>query len=254
MISVVAGPMPKMMLSPDRLSVLLTPQGFWLRDVNPVTKSVSFVRPSDIPRLYEHLNVHGQGKFGEALYATTAISGSMNHSGDECVSEQDSTLLYVLETDKERHWTLVRTKDEAEAWEKTLAQHADFQCRATAHAKGPSLRERLQPAFDAVDRYILKFGNIYDVFASEFRYFRNAPAEPRREAERLASLIGNIGESSEDLQLACLVLFLFASEVEGGANAFSGKKWHEDSSLRVRVCLLADFVREKRKSYAATNV
>jgi hypothetical protein len=70
--------MPKMMLSPDRLAVRLQPQGFWLRDADAVTKTIAFVRPSAIPRLYEHLNIHGQGKVGEAVYATTAISGSTN--------------------------------------------------------------------------------------------------------------------------------------------------------------------------------
>jgi hypothetical protein len=245
--------MPKMTLSPDRLSLLLEPQGFWLRDVDSVTKTIAFVRQSTIPRLYEHLNVYGQGKVGEAVYATTAISGSTSHSCDECISEEDLTLLYTLETDKDRHWTLVRTKEEAEIWESRVAQVADFQCRATGHSKGPLLHERLQPAFSAVDRYIGKLGNVNDVFASEYRYSQQAPAVQRSEAERLASLIGYIGESSEDIQLACLVLFLFAPEVEGREDAFRGKKWHEDPSLRVRIYLLIDFIRAKRKLFAAAN-
>jgi hypothetical protein len=56
---------------------------------------------------------------------------------------------------------------------------------------------------------------VNDVLASEFRFFQEAPEAQRSEAERLASLIGNIGESSEDVQLACLVVFLFARDVEG---------------------------------------
>jgi hypothetical protein len=251
--STVAAKMPKMMLGPDRLSALLKPHGFWLREVDSVTKTIAFVRPSTIPRLYEHLNVHGQGKVGEAAYATTAISGSTGHSCDECVSEDDLSLLYTLETDKERHWTLIRSKQEAETWEERLARVADSQCRATAESKGPSLRERLQPAFLAVDRYITKLGNLKEIFASEFRYFQEAPADQRSEAERLASLIGNIGESSEDVQLACLVVFLFASHVEGQENAFRGKKWHEDPNLRVRIYLLVDFIRDQRKGPRLTN-
>jgi hypothetical protein len=158
----------------------------------------------------------------------------------------------MLETNKERHWTLVGNKQEAEAWEDRLACVADSQCRATAQSKGPSLRERLEPAFSAVDHYIAKLGNVNDVFASEFLYFQEAPADRRSEAERFASLIGNIGESSEDVQLACLVVFLFGPEVEGRDNPFRGKKWHEDPSLRVRIYLLADFIREQRKLYAAS--
>jgi hypothetical protein len=242
-----------MMLSPNRLSALLKPQGFWLREVNSVTKTIAFVRPSTIPRLYEHLNVHGQGKIGEAAYAMTAISGSTGHSRDGCVSEDDLALLYTLETDKERHWTLLHTTEEAKAWEEKLAQAADFQCRATAASKGRLLHERLQPAFSIVDRYIAKMGNVKDVLASEFRYFQAAPAVQRNEADRLASLIGNIGESSEDVQLACLVVFLFASDVEDREQAFRGKKWHEEPSLRVRIYLLVDFIREQRKLFTASQ-
>lgn len=242
-----------MMLSPDRLSALLQPQGFWLRDANSLTRTIAFVRQSTIPRLYEHLNVYGQGKAGEAVYATTAISGSKNHSFDECITEEDLTLLDTLETDTKRHWTLVPTRKQAEEWEQKLARHADSQCRATARTKGPSLLDRLQPAFAAVDHYLLRLGNLNDVFDSEFQYFSNVPADQRREAERLASLIGSIGESSDDVQLACLVLFQFACDVEGQEGAFRGKKWHEDSSLRVRIYLLTDFIRETRKLYVASR-
>jgi hypothetical protein len=240
--------MPKMVLSADRLAARLEPQGFWLRDADDVSKTIAFVRPSTIPRLYEHLNVHGQGKAGEAVYATTAISASTNHSCDECISEVDLTLLYTLESDKDRHWTLVRNKQEADIWEDRLARVADSHCRAISESKGPSLGERLRTAFAAVDRYVANVGNLNDVFASEYRFFQEAPAGPRSEAERLASMIGGIDEASEDVQLACLIVFLFASEVEVRPDAFQGKKWHEDASLRVRIYLLVDFIREHRKS------
>lgn len=243
--------MAKMMLSTGRLSALLKPQGFWLRDSDSVTKTILFVRRSSIPRLYEHLIIQGQGKKGEAVYATTAVSGSTSHSSDDCISEEDLTLLYTLQADKERHWTLVCNKAEVEQWERQLVLHADLQCRATAQSKGPRLHDRLQPAFAAVDGYILRLGNVNAVFDSEFQYFANAPSNKRREAERLASLVGYIGESSENIQLACLVLFLFSSDVEG--ITFGGKKWHEDSCLRVRIYLLVDFLREKRQLYNASK-
>src|SRR5262249_150884 len=115
----------------------------------------------------------------------------------------------------------------------------------------PRLRERLQPAFAAVDRYILRLGNVRDVFDSEFRFFASAPEDVRQEADRLASLIGNIGEASEDVQLACLVVFLFATVVEGEENALRGNRWEEDHSLRVRIYLLADYIREERRAYAS---
>ena len=249
----VVAQMPKMMLRPGRLSAILNPQGFWLRDADFDTKDIAFVRQSTIPRLYEHLNVCGAGKEGEAVYAKTAISGSTGHSHDRCVSEQDLTLLYTLETDKVHHWTLVRTQAEAKVWENRLAQAADFHCRATAQSKGPLLRERLQPAFSAVDRYIVKLGNVYDIFDAEFRFFQEAPALQRREAERLALLAGSVEESREDVELACLVLFLFAHDVEGREDAFRGKTFYDDPNLRVRIYLLIDFIREKRKMHTTST-
>jgi hypothetical protein len=241
--------MAKLMLSADRLAARLAPYSFWLRDNGIATHTISFVRPSTIPRLFEHVNVYSQGKKGEAVYATTVVSGSTNCLSDECISERDLTLLYKLETDKERHWTLMRDKREAEIWEERLAQVADSQCRVTSESKGPALRERLEPAFAAVDRYVMKIGNLHDIFALEYRYFQDAPAEKRIEAERLASLIGDIFESREDVELACLVVLMFASEVESRADAFLGTKWHEDADFRARIYLLIDIIREQRKMW-----
>src|SRR5262249_11154624 len=112
----------------------------------------------------------GPGKCRRGLFIGNLRSGHANPNSGffQIQLRQD---IFTLETDKERHWTLVRTRDEAEMWEKRLAEIADFQCRATAQSKGPLLRERLQPAFSAVDRYIAKSGNLNDVFASEFRFF-----------------------------------------------------------------------------------
>jgi hypothetical protein len=245
--------MPKMMLSPDRLSALLKPQGFWLREADSLTKEIAFVRAAEISRLYEHLNIQGQGKLGEVVYATTSVSGSTNHSCDDCVSERDLSLMYLLETNKERHWTLVNTSEEAKQWECNLAQHADAQCRATARAKGPSLRGRLEPAFNALARYVSKIGNIYEVFDSEFKYCSDAPTAQRAEAEELAWRMGNIGESSEDIQLACLFLVLFGRAVEGRRHVFRGRKGEEGGSLRVRIYLLVDFIREQRKLYLSSR-
>jgi hypothetical protein len=199
---------------------------------------------------YEHLNITGQGQGGEAVYATTAVSGSLGHSQDDCVSAIDLTLLYALETDKDRHWTMLRTKAEAEAWEDRLARSADSHCRSTTESKGRLLRERLQPAFAAVDRYIAKLGKVTDIFASEFRFFQTAPEASRRDAERLASLVGSLDSKSEDVELACLVLFLFAAEIEERRDAFRETKWHSDPSLRVRIYLLADYLGRQRMNYA----
>ena len=239
------------MLNADRLSNLLKPQGFTLRYAGSFVKTIIFVRNSNIPRLFEHLNVYGQGKAGEAVNASTGISASSSQSGDACVGEEDLALMYALATNAEHHWTIVGNTGEAKAWEERLAQNTDFHCRATADSKGPALHARLQPVFSAVDRYIAKIGDVNTVFDSEYRYRESAADDTKREANQLASLIGYIGPSWDDIQLACLVLFKYSSEVEGQESPFRGKKWHEDSDLRARIYLLAGYVREKRHLYAA---
>jgi hypothetical protein len=241
--------MRKMMLNTDRLKLLLEPQGFLMRWADTVTKEILFIRPSSLPRLFEHLNVQGQGKVGEAVYATTAVSGSTNHSHDPCVSEVDHALLYSLQTDKERHWTIVTTIEQAQQWEDNLARNADSHCRATAQKMGPPLCERLQPALAAVDRYIEKLGMMSEIFDSEALYFTQSSDEQRKEAERLAFGAGHLRESSDDVQLACLVLVKFGSEVEGQIAPYREKKVHEDASLRARIYLLVDYLREQREAY-----
>jgi hypothetical protein len=175
----------------------------------------------------------------------------MTQSHADCVAERDLSLLHALETNKDWHSTLVRTRREAEAWEAKLARHADAYCRATAQAKGPSLRERLQPIFDAVDAYLQAVGDVFAVFDSEFRYLTSVPPEHKDEVDRYASLIGNIGEATEDVLLACDVLFRHASEIEGSMRIIREKKWHKNPAIRARVFLLTDFFREQRKLYIA---
>ena len=240
--------MAKSMLRADRLSALLAPQGFWLQYANTVTKDIRFVRRSTIPRLYEQLHVSGQGKSGEAVYATTCISAGMV-SYDECMADRDHSLMFALETDVERHWTLLRNDADAQAWERKLTSLADSYCRATAEEKGPALHDRLLPELLIVDRYVAKLGDINDIFSSEFQYVSNAPVGARHDAQQLAALIGNIGEETEDIELACLTIFSFWYEIEGRTRPFHGQKWHQCNALRIRIYLLVDFIRQQRRLY-----
>jgi hypothetical protein len=65
-------------------------------------------------------------------------------------------------------------------------------------------------------------------------------------------LIGNFDES-QDMQLACLLLFVFAADVQGHENAFRGKKWHQDPNLRVRIRLLIDNIHDQRNLFLASE-
>lgn len=239
-----------MMLSPARLGVLLKPQGFWLRHYDPYVKHIDFVRSAPIPRLYEHLCIRCGGESGEAVYATTSISGSTNSRARGCSSEPDRALNSILRTDAEQGWALLSNPEESKAWEQRLAIHADAHCRATAQALGPALQHRLQPALEVVDRYIVKAGNLFDILDSDYSYLSAAPNEVRREATRLSSYIPNVGESEQDLELALTIIFSFAPEIEHQADAFPGSNWHQDSELQLRTHLLADFIREQRRLFA----
>lgn len=239
-----------MMLSPNRLGVLLKPQGFWLRHYDPFVKHIDFVRSAPIPRLYEHLCIRCGGKSGEAVYATTSISGSTSPGARGCSSEADRALNNVLQTDAEHGWALLSNQEESKAWEKRLAIRADAHCRATAQALGPALQHRLQPAFEVVDRYIVKAGNLFDILDSEYRHISVAPNEVQSEVDRLSAYILNVGTSMQDLELALTIIFSFAPEVEHQADAFRGSNWHQDSELQLRTHLLADFIREQRRLFA----
>jgi hypothetical protein len=167
--------MSKMMLDPKRLTSLLEPTGFSLKFADNVTKNIGFVRSSHIHRLFEHLFVGGAGKKGEAVSAQTSISGSSFSQFDECIAESDDhALLFAMATD-DYNRTILKNREDAVAWEKKLAQLADFHCSRTAKLKGPALAERLQLAFLARDRYIERIGNPADIFDSEYAYFENAP-------------------------------------------------------------------------------
>lgn len=242
--------MAKMMLDPIRLTALLEPLGFSLVYADSFTKNISFVRSSHIPRLFEHLFVGGGGKKGEAVSAQTSISGAFFITFDECVAERDdNALLFELGTDRSHHWTIVNNRDEAMAWEKKLANVADFHCRRTANMSGPALSDRLQSAFSARDRYVEKIGNATDVFDSEFAYFENSPLDQKQLASRLHAM-GSVSIGlSDDFKLACLVVAKFGSEVEGRENPYGKSKWHEDATLRTRVYMLVDFFTQERKRY-----
>jgi hypothetical protein len=243
----------KMMLDPQRLDQLLRPYRFRVLLVDIVTKEIWFVRPSPLRRLYEHLQVVGQGKQGEAVYAVSGIAGVQFFGAifDSAVGEEDLSLLYALETNRDRHWTIVETVQQAKEWEIRLAEQAHSHCQATAKRMGPALFERLQPILDIVDSYVAKLGNLTEIFDKEYLYASRSSSEERKEADRLV-LGASSGRSqglADDLQLACLVLARFGREVEGHENPFAGKKVHEDPPLRARIFLLADLIHGKRLEY-----
>jgi len=242
--------MAKMMLSPKRLSKLLEPLGFVLRESDSCTKEIALVRLSSIPRLFEHLRIHGSGRRGEAVSAETAISGARGVAIDPCIAARDLRLMLALEQNPEMHYTLVETNDQAQAWEQRVASLADTYCRATADSEGRALLERLAPALHTLDRYIEMVGDMNAIFDAEYKYFQDADPSHRDAAERLAQHLWRV-EPAADAELAALILLRFSKAVDGIDYALQGQCFEEAADLRARLYLLVDFVSDKRRVWRA---
>lgn len=156
--------MTRMLVSPKRLYRELELLRFSLRRSCATTKEIDFSRPSAIPRIFEQLRVCGQGKLGEAVYAKTSVSASLNWLNDDCISSVDHSLMFALEADPERHWTILSNPDEAKLWESRLVQLADKACLKTTHEYERSLEIRLATEFATFDRYIEELGDMRSIF------------------------------------------------------------------------------------------
>lgn len=239
-----------MMVKPERLSALLEPPGFHLIEVDKWDQKIAFCRSAIVPDLFEHLIIHGQGKRGDAVYATSAISALPHCYDDPCIVIEDQSLLQTLSTDPVRGWTVVLDAKQAKVWEVKLAAIANEHCRALGETKGPDLIAKLRPTRLALDQYVAKLGDLNAVFDSEFQFFSTEPLDRQKEADRLAF---EFGKTCDDVRLACLVLDKFAADLEGRPGAFRGRRVDEDEELRARVRLLSNYIREKREVYQANE-
>jgi hypothetical protein len=125
-----------------RVKKLFRPQGFvtrlkWKHAILLVRQNVSDAR------LYEHLDIRFGGKRQEVAYAYTYASVTQ-WIGIKGLSEGD-TLIDVAEN-KERHWTVVESLDQAKAWEKLLAELAPAALSKLCEEIGQELLTRTQQA------------------------------------------------------------------------------------------------------------
>lgn len=240
--------MSRMLLSSKRLGSALKAQRFELYRSCTVTKEIGFSRPSSIPRLYEQLRVYGQGKRGDAVYATTAVSVSPSWIHDDCISIEDLGLMFALESDAERHWTLLADANDAKRWEKKLTELADAACRDTTEKHGDSLAARLRSDFELLDRYIDQIGDMRAILDAEYRFVENADDHERALVDQWS-----IGKG-DDWRLACHVSIRYGNEFIPAATAIFRSKLHESTQLRTLLYLLADQVAACRTRYATTSL
>jgi hypothetical protein len=239
--------MAGMRFNPEKLAKLLQPHGFLLNLPEAMKHGISFIRPSSAERLYDHILINASNP----VYAETVISAASSTSCRECVSQRDNRLRAFLAPGAPYHNSWVHTAAEAKSWQKRLVENADAFCVAAATAKGPLLTQRLQPVFNAVDAYMQRLGNLFEILDREFAFFSEAAPDERSQAEQLARLAHEmLWLDSEDSKLASLALIRFGTEVEGRDSPFHGKVPHRDSGLATRLILLADYIRRKRADYA----
>ena len=219
--------MPKTFLSPNRLGRKLAPFGFSLCRSCATTKEIGFFRPSTVERLYEQIRIQGQGKSGEAVYAVTAVSACRDWINDECIATVDEELMHLLETDKERHWTLLANADEAETWEFRLSEMADGACQKTTAAYGADLLSKLGPELDGFDACLQRVGDLKAILDSEYAFTQRADAR-----ELAAVDLWSIGKN-DDWRLACHLLIRHSMSGD-----LVNEKFHESPKLRVLLYLM----------------
>lgn len=168
---------------PDKLARPLRPYGFALNLPEVMKGGTSFVRPSSVERLYEHVLVRA----GKATYGEAVISGASFTSCHAIVSERDDRFRIFLSGNSEFGTSLLRTSAEATVWQARLVENADAYCKSMAAEKGPALIRRLQPVFNAVDSYVRLLGDLFAVLDREFAFVSEGTADEQTEVDRLAT-------------------------------------------------------------------
>ena len=207
-----------------------------------MTKEIAFSRPSSIPRLYEQLHICGQGKYGEAVYATTAISASPTWINDDCIAIVDRHLMFALENDADRHWTVLSDVADAKSWETQLIQLADTACTKTAEEYGQLLVERLEVAFGILDQYAVELGDMKSIFSAEFRFIDDSDDREQNLVD-----LWSIGKT-DDWRLACHLLIRFAAKLSLAPSSILQSKLHDSATLRALLYLITDRVAACRSS------
>jgi len=241
-----------MFVSTKRLDKLLNPDGFKLLFSNKHTKEICFVRNSrSNSLLYEHLLISGQGKLGEAVYAETIVAVVRNFPVSKLVAETDDhELLYELETDKERHWTLLDSTNDAKIWERRLANVASLFAERNAEKRGLGLLTRLSRCIADITNYRKLIGDPFSIFDREYAYFMDSSSADRNEAERIAANTFVLNWAYDDVKLACLILVKYGTEVEQKSEPWRDvKPLDSPENLHPKILLLSDYISSQRTIY-----
>lgn len=230
--------------NPQKLSRQLAPFGFTLNLPEAMKGGISFVRPSSVERLFEHVLICA----GKIVWAEAVVSAATYTTCNKSVSEEDRRFRLLLAPDWP-HTTSLETRDTAQPWLRQLIDNADTYCKQMAAEIGPALAARLQPVFKAVDSYTQKLGDIFAILDREFAFVSEISPDERAEFNRLTSIAQRyLWLNANDSEVASIALVRFGNEVEE-CESTSLDKVHQGDGLTARLILLADYVRAKRLAY-----
>lgn len=208
---------------------------------------IGFSRPSDIPSVFEHLHVCGQGRHSEVLYAKTYLSAIKHFHDDECVSIRDLDLMYRLERDTDRHWTEIHTPADKVDWQNRLIEAADDACRQTARKLGAELLSLISRERGVADRFIALAGDLNSVLDREFSYLNETPHEHQQQIKFWS------WPRNDNQVLACHLFFRLVADVESRLLENCDCKLKDNDSLRRIMHMISDHVAECRDRFIARN-
>ena len=191
------------MISCARISKILKPEGFVTRRTGPLVKHRAFVRPDQHPSLYHQIDISFVGRQSEAVAAhiTASVARWIRVKG---LSE--SRLLGEVATDQDRGWSVIKTRPDADDWERSLARLGPVAVAQLASEVGAILLQKTEGARrvarDRLARLVPDRG-----VSNQIAEFGHAmPPGVVAEAERLATWPGvmQVSGAAEIYFLACL--------------------------------------------------
>lgn len=237
-------------LSANSLQTKLKPLGF-IHNLPEVLKGgISFVRLSSVERLYEHLRISP----GISTSVDLVISAASFTSCHRCVSEKDDRFRLFLSKGDWTGTVRIETASDVKEWQPLLIENVQEYCERLADDSGVSLAARLQPTFSAVDRYVHRFGDLFEVFDREYAFSNEGSTDETSTIEWL-SIEANrwLYLASNDAKLASTALVRWSRELEEQDLCVREKLLCDNAELSTRLILIVDYIRNQRDRYEAAG-
>jgi hypothetical protein len=231
-----------MLVKGSRLGLLLRNAGFVVLAERPSPLHDLFLGRPYSEDLALQISVSASGRKGEAVYAYVGVTVIFGENATKGLIELD--LLKEIASNKERAWTIIETREQAIAWEKSLARVAPARAEALARDKGPELLERTRDARDAAARYLGLLAPVADPSAVRSALERLSTAEQRETADRWTEYgaIQQMPNGTSAYYVSALAMLVHGEAVEGRPAPFARKKPIEEDALFWRIQLLVDLL------------